>query len=254
MKAFGGLILFFCFVTAAFGQGQLAVTVDGKNYSNITKAYLGAGGKVILIYKGGGASVDAANLPTDFLESWKISLKKAKAAEAQKSTDDLERAIRSGFFREVDGVVYDTRKAAAGWTKIPSARVIQVLEDGAIMTFNRVPIYVKGISDVVSDTDTISFIAKPVGNYSYINKLNDDRTIRAYDVGRPCDRADIPESVLNGQPFALSTKRRVGSKDVASTLPESGDLQATGSGFFITEDGFLIPTKSSSFAGETPGV
>ena len=54
------------------------------------------------------------------------------------------------------------------------------------------------------------------------------------------DRSEIPPSVLSGQKLfdALSGGRLL--KDVVASLPDSKNLKVSGSGFFVSEDGYLI--------------
>lgn len=231
---------------AAYGIGLSTVEINGTTYTNITKAYAGAGGRVIILYEGGGTSATADKLPADFLTSWGVNAEGAKAAQATTAANNLERAIQAGAFREVEGVVYDTRKAQAGWVRFNNVKVLQIVDGDAIVdttpaSYSSVAIHVRHVARTVGDTDYISFTAKPVGNYSYINKVGDDRTIREYDLGRACSRSEIPETVLSGAK-AYDTLTGAGESrvDPVASLPESDDLSATGSGFFISEDGYLI--------------
>jgi S1-C subfamily serine protease len=93
----------------------------------------------------------------------------------------------------------------------------------------------------VSDTDYITFSARQAGVLSYVNKNGDDRTIRSYDLGRVCDWSDIPELVLSGKKsFDSLAGGNEPQTDVVATLPESDDLRASGSGFFVSADGYLV--------------
>ncbi|MFO1487851.1 MAG: serine protease [Verrucomicrobiota bacterium] len=250
MKRMIGAVLFTLMLQGAFSQGISTVTIDGRQYNDIESVRLGAGGKIYFDYGGGSLGVGSADkFPDAFLKSWKITPQQqeaAKVTEAKKSADDLERAISSGSFRELDGIVYDTRKRASGWTFIRNARVLQVTDAGAILLMpvsggEDVAIFVTGMSSTISDTDVLSFAARSTGNYSYINKLQNDRTIRAYDVGRLCLRSEIPDAVLSGQkPFDFAINGKEQRVNVLATLPENDELKATGSGFFITEDGYFI--------------
>jgi S1-C subfamily serine protease len=256
-----------------FGAGLTSVQIDGNSYTNITDVHVSSGGRVIMLFPGGGTSASADKVPPDFLASWNISpaaQTNAMAAEAaakarRKAAETAERAnartaaladaqnnleqiIQSGVFREVDGVVYDIRNPESGWVTFQNVKVVQVLDGGAIIDStpniknykNKIPILVKNLP-TVSDTDFISFAARPAGTYSYVNKLDDDRTIRAYDVGRICDRSEIPLSVLSGQKaFDVLVGRRPQMADVVASLPDSKNLKVSGSGFFISEDGYLI--------------
>ncbi len=253
MKILLGMALAVVVGWSAYGNDKItSVEINGRQYTNINQVYVGETGKIMIISPSIQTLVNAEDVPTNFLDSWNINEKSRKAANEKKeriAEQNLERAIESGCFREIDGVVYDTRKPQSGWTQFPKAKVIQVLEDGAILditpdAYTSFGIHVKNLSSTIGDTDTISFAAKLTGNYSYINKKGDDRTIREYDAGRPCSRDEIPDSVLNGEkPFDILASAgvpNIPSKDIIASLPESKDLNATGSGFFITEDGYLV--------------
>ena len=69
-----------------------------------------------------------------------------------------------------------------------------------------------------------------------------NRTIpRITDRGQVCSRNEIPASVLSGRKaYDVADSSESTHKDQLASLPESGDLKASGTGFFITEDGFLI--------------
>ncbi len=249
MKILFGMALAVIVGCSAFGDGITSVEIDGNQYTNINKVYVSAGGRIIIVFPGGGTSASVDKIPTNFLASWDINQVAAKATETQNTAQELERAIAAGCFREIDGVVYDTRKPQSGWAMFPKAKVIQVLDDGAILditpdSYSYFAVHVKNLANTIGDTDTISFSARLTGNYSYINKNGDDRTIRDYDAGRPCSRDEIPDSVLKGEkPFdilASAGMPNTPNKNIIASLPESNDLNATGSGFFITGDGYLI--------------
>jgi S1-C subfamily serine protease len=219
--------------------GNSSVSVNGNSYTNINKVYIGPNGRIIFLFSGGGGSANASDFPSEFLASWNIN-------KASQQDADLERAIKSGNFREVDGVVYDIRRAESGWAKISRAKIIQILDDGAIVdltpdNYQIFGAHIRNLPRGVGDTDFITVSAKLVGNYSYINQENDDRTIRDYDCGKICSRDEIPDSVLNGQKaFASAPLRGAPNTDILATLPESDSLKASGSGFFVSEDGYLI--------------
>jgi S1-C subfamily serine protease len=249
MKALLSFVLTMLAVDLAFGDGMTTAVINGNSYSNISKVYVGAGGRVIILFPGGGTSASADKVPQDFLTSWNISQEAqagAKASEAAVAQNNLDRSIQAGIFREVHGVVYNIRKPQSGWVSFSNVKVAQVLDDGAILDTTpdsydaHVAIFVKNLPPV-SDTDFISFNALPNGTYSYINKKDDDRTIRAYDVGRACGRSEIPALVLSGNvAYAALAVSGTSQKDVVATLPDSDNLTASGSGFFVSQDGYLI--------------
>lgn len=249
MKVLLGMALAVLVGCSVFGAGLNAVTINGKGYTNVNDVHLTSDNRIMILFPGGGISPNADTIPTDFLESWNIgkeTLEKIKSSEALKAEKNLQNAIASGCFREVDGVVYDTRKPQSGWVSFYNARVLQITDHGAIVlstpdVLTATPLRVENLPAGTSDTDIINFSAKMTGSYSYINKRGDDRTIRAYDVGRACARGEIPDSVLTGKK-AFGVLPIVGAPrmDVIASLPESDDLRASGSGFFITENGYLI--------------
>ena len=110
------------FFAAAFANACVSgvistLELNGNSYSNISKVYL-SGSRVIVLYPGGGTSATVDKLPANFLASWGISQDQqaaVKAAGAEQDAKNLERAIQQGTFRQVHDVVYDTRKAQAGW-------------------------------------------------------------------------------------------------------------------------------------------
>jgi S1-C subfamily serine protease len=250
MKALLSIALAFSVASAAFGAGLTQVQVNGNSYSNITDVHLSSGGLVIIIFQGGGTSAPVDKVPSDFLASWKIgqesqaAAKNAQVAGAQRA---LDRAIQGGAFRKVNRTVYDTRKSDAYWVTFYNVKVIQVVDEGVILDTTpdaefsqHVGILVKHLYNV-SDTDYITVSALPTGTFSYVNKAGDDRTIRAYDVGTVCDRAEIPQTVLSGQKaFDSMPIAGAPNMDAVAALPESYNLVAAGSGFFVSQDGFFI--------------
>jgi S1-C subfamily serine protease len=226
-----------------------SVKIGTEEYTDISDVHVGSDGMIVIKFPSGVAVESPAKLPVPFLESWgidSVTLAEAKATGERTAAESLERAIRAGSFREVDGIVYDIRKPQSGWVTVANAKVIQILKEGTIVDASPSKAtvsaaFIKNLPKTVADTDTVTISAKVTGTYSYLNKLNDKRTIRAYDVGRVCRREEIPASVLEGRkPYDTLVTEGTPNRDVLATLPESNSLKATGSGFFITEDGFLI--------------
>ena len=236
---------------ACLGAEKLStVTWQGKEFKGISDVHLSTDGRIIILdANGNGFSTTEDKLPADFLRSWGLSedkLQGAQAARVKKSEDDFERAVRSGLFREVGGVVYDLRKPQPDWTTFPNARVLQVTDEGVIVNVSTDPdvvtgILVRNMPKTLADMDRVSITAKLSGSFTFINKLGFDRTIRAYDVGRPCARDEIPDAIRKEN--KLWAKMMFGAKGTQETLaqlPESRKLKASGTGFFITEDGYLL--------------
>lgn len=256
MKALLGIALTVALTAAAHGVGITSVQIDGNDYTNITDVHVSGNKGIFISAANGMAVVDPEKLTDAFLKSWDIDRQSAIAAEKaaetdrsvkleQEKTQAITQAIADGYFREVEGVVYDIRNPESGWVRL-TAKVIEIVDDGAIVNLTPdadepLAVHVRNLPNTVADTDTIDITAKLTGNYSFINKLGYRRTIRDYDIGRVCARDEIPESVLSGsKAYEAMVENGKSSRDVLASLPESDNLKATGSGFFITDDGYLI--------------
>jgi len=249
MKAVLSLVFAAALVNAGVGGVVSTLELNGNSYSNISKVYL-SDNRVIILYPGGGTSATVDKLPANFLESWGIGSDKqaaVKAATAEAEMKNLDRAIQQGSFRKVHGVVYDTRKAQAGWLIFRGVKVYQIVSEGALIDstpnddYSTLPIFVRHLPNTIGDQDYITFVALPDGTYSYVNKLGDSRTVRAYDAGQPCERPEIPETVLTGKKaFDALATRGIPETDVVAKLPGSDDLEVSGSGFFVSADGYFI--------------
>jgi S1-C subfamily serine protease len=234
---------------ALAGEKMTAVTIDGVSYSGIQDAHLVSGGRVVILYANGGTTVTPDKLPQAFLDSWGIKageVEKSKIAAEHQAEQSLEQSIRAGYFREVEGVVYDMRKPQAGWARFTGAKVLQAAGDGALIDPNPgqaepTAIFVRNLPQIFTENDSISVMAKLTGTFSYINKFNYERTIRAYDVGRVCKRSEIPDAILNhGAAFAALPNGPKPHTHFAGSLPGAQWPHAIGSGFFITRDGYLL--------------
>jgi hypothetical protein len=94
------------------GEKPSQVTIEGKSYAQIQDVHVGSGGRVVLLYPGGGTTVSADKLSSAFKDAWGITAAQVDASRKaleRESEESLDQAIRAGLFREVDGVVYDLR-------------------------------------------------------------------------------------------------------------------------------------------------
>jgi S1-C subfamily serine protease len=151
----------------------------------------------------------------------------------------------------VDGVVYDLRKAQADWRQFSNAKILQVIEGGALVdptpyqgTISAV--FVRNLPHIFADNEKASFMAKMTGDFSYINKFGFEHTIHAYDAGRICQRNEIPDVMISGghawASLPATARPRNGQRPerpAAVALGGEG-LRGIGSGFFITRDGYLL--------------
>lgn len=210
----------------------------------------------MLIYRlegGSGGTVKLRDLPPELQRRFGYDPAREAQDEANRrqralevGDQELNNAIASGLFREVDGVVYDLRKQQPGWAWFPNARLINELDGGEALidpnpdeALSIEAIHVKHIA-VLSDTERFGFRAKLVGRYTYINKAENQRVVRSYDAGRACKRNEIPEPVLKGLvAFQRIAPTPMPSVDVLPGI-EADRLTATGTGFMITDDGYLV--------------
>ncbi len=244
-----------CFLSVLLGlsasgtEKPTQVTIDGKPYAHIRDVHVVSGGRIVILYPDGGMTVSAEKLSQAFMEAWGITAAEvdtSRKALQRESEASLNQAVRAGFFREVDGVVYDLRKAQPGWVRFSNAKVLQVVEEGALLDpapkqSAQVVVFVRNLtSRILSDNDVVTVTAKLTGHVTLETRLGFQRTIRCYDVGRVCARNEIPTLVLkDGKPWAeMSSVLR--PRDALPALPERNKLRAVGSGFFITEDGYLL--------------
>ncbi len=99
-----------------------------------------------------------------------------------------------GFYREVRGKTYDLRTNPPGWVTIPSARVLQVLDNGYLMinegTTERFRVAVfrlkhNGLARVLNENDKMQVTGFSDGTYTYETKSGDTKTVPVYDPGMP---------------------------------------------------------------------
>ncbi len=237
-----GMSVFFgCSAVPAAQTNSITFTnLQGTVFENVRIVKVDGSG---LVYRyndsAGGGIIKLSELSGAFLRSLGYDPERLLSQE-------LDRAVAAGQFREVDGVVYDLRKKQSAWYSFQNVKLIQHLGDGddlvdpsPVTPYVQV-IHVKGLA-AVSDTELFSFRAKLTGTYSYINKNDDTRVIRSYDTGRACSREEIPDQILRG----LADSARISSPassmlSQVSSSDEPDVLSASGTGFFITKDGFLV--------------
>jgi S1-C subfamily serine protease len=229
-----------------------SLTAGGVSYTQIQEAHVASGGRVVILYPGGGATLNADQLPQSFLDSWNITaaqLAESKSAAQRQSAQALTQAIEAGYFREVDGVFYDLRKPQPTWVRLTGAKILQVIPDGALLdpspnTTSPALIFLRNLPPGYSDHDTITIVAKVAGTFAFLDRSNFERTIRAYDLGRVCKRSQIPAAMLEQglAEFAGPDAHTPHNPSIAPlpSLPGEDRLRAIGSGFFVTKDGYFL--------------
>jgi S1-C subfamily serine protease len=249
MKLLAGLVLVALVWPSWAVEKMTAVTVNGVSYVQIQDAHIASGGRIVLLYPSGGATVAADKLPKAFLDSWGITAAKLAAAQiaTERQTElEVNLAVRGGLFREVEGVVYDLRKPQAGWVQISGAKLLQITEGGALAELtpnnpNPAAIFIRNLPPSYADNDAISIFAKASKPFSYINRAGYERIVRSYDVGRPCARNELPEALLKDNlSFAALPNAPKSHDHPIAFLAGQNRLRAIGSGFFVTKDGYLV--------------
>jgi S1-C subfamily serine protease len=249
MKLLCGIFCAICLLPAMAADKITAVTVDGVSYTEIQDAHVVAGGRVVLHFPGGVTTANADKMPGAFLDSWGITaaqISLSKAAAERQAEQALTQAIAAGFFRKVDDVIYDLRKPQTNWTRLSGAKVLQVGQEGALLELSSdqpTPafVFLRHAPAGVSDHDTITVAAKLAGTFSYIDRSNYERTLRAYDSGRACQRNEIPPAMLKEglASLALPDAAKPRERTIGS-LEGDPRLRGIGSGFFVTKDGYLL--------------
>jgi len=251
MRLLAAICMALLTLPALGSEKMTAVTINGVSYARIQDVHVISGGRIVILYGESGTTVTADKLPKGFLESWGITAQDvaaSKAAAEKQAEQSLAQAVRGGYFREVDGVVYDLRKPQPGWRQFSDARILQVSGEGALVEpdpgqAERSEVYVRNLPHIFADNERASFMAKFTGEFSYVNPHLFQKTIRAYDVGRVCQRNEIPDAMIKGGrataslPFA---ERHTGKAPPPRLLPGGKGLRIIGSGFFITRDGYLL--------------
>ncbi len=99
-----------------------------------------------------------------------------------------------GFYREFRGKTYDLRTNPPGWVTVPSAKVLQVLNDGYLMinegTTERFRVAVfklkhNGLARVLNENDRMQVTGISDGTFTYETKGGDTKTVPVYDPGMP---------------------------------------------------------------------
>ena len=252
-----------CFALSAGAAEKITqVTVDGKSYSKIQDVHLVNGGRLVILFGIGGITVTPDKVSRGFLDSWGITdddIAESRRAGQRQSDDNLAHAIAGGFFRELNGVIYDLRKAQPTWTRFTSARVVHVEKDeGAFVDTNPGSaepniVFIRNLPRNYVDNDYVTVMAGISGTVTYGSYGGLEHTIRAYDIGRACKRSEIPEAMFHENLASISVSSPTTGPSTMlpfsdrapgeGRVPEAslpGQARAVGSGFFVTADGHLV--------------
>ncbi len=251
MKVVAGIFVVLLACSALASEKKTAVTIDGASYVDIQDVHVTSGGRIVILYAAGGTTVAADKLPPGFLASWGVTdeqVAASKADSAKQAEAALAECIRGGYFREVDGVVYDLRKNPPGWKRFTDVKIVQMAEGGALVdpTPNQGgvnAVFVRNVPRVYADNEKATFMAMEAGDFTIANRFGFERTIHAFDIGHVCARNEIPDAILKkGLASAASPNApasRPGERPRRAAHGEHG-LRGIGSGFFVTKDGYLL--------------
>ena len=251
MSLRAGILIVLLALPALATEKLTSVTVDGASYVQIQDVHVVSGGRIVLLYSSGGVTIPADKLPASFLASWGITdadIAASKVAAEKSAEQSLALSIRAGYFREVDGVVYDLRKPQPGWRQFTDAKILQVIDAGALVdpapvAGQTTAVFVRNLPHIFADNERGTFMAKLTGEFTYENRFGYQRTIHAYDIGHICVRNEIPDAIVkNGAASAVSPTAAHSRPSDRPIRIARGDeeLRGIGSGFFITKDGYLL--------------
>lgn len=232
-------------------------TVEGTLYKGIYDVHEARDGRIGIFYSLGGLKVERSKLSREFLESWGLSATaapKPAATEAEHSNGDwlhamqsqeLDAAIGAGMIRRVGMAIYDLRKNPPGWESIANAKVVSIYPYGAVLEVPDRPeksrfVVVANLPMVQNENETVTATVKLLGFEKRTLETLGEVTIACYDYGRLCTKEEVPLEILNaGVVQGAGTSWSAGQQRT-SISAETRHARASGSGFFISTDGFLL--------------
>ena len=181
---------------------------------------------VTVNHKGASISANYQDLPR-----WLVTAGRAKYKEDGET---------KGVIREVDGKLHDLRSSPVGWLNLPTAEVIQIVDDGYLLVdvkslndpYAQTKVFKlkhNGLTRILNTGDRIQVMAKSVGTHTYLTKGGEALTVPVYDPGMPVGPLREKVVTMAGRPAT-----------VFEGAPSSDEPYGSGSGFFISEDGLFI--------------
>ena len=201
-------------------ESMAGARITARTVSSVTVSYQGR----YLVYETA-RMTDAQRARIEALLAHEKVLREAETAR------EHEGAARAGMLREVEGVTYNLLKPPPDWVTFQNVKVLQKTEDGLLVDlkprgYDLQLVFVKHLPQFhsVADGDTISFTAKQTGTYTYITRAKVDKTVRQYDCGTVPGRSKAPAMV----------------RAPGEARPGTAQWDSSGTGFFITGDGYLV--------------
>jgi S1-C subfamily serine protease len=235
-------------------------TVDGTVYKRIFEVHETADGRIGIMYRVGGITVDRSKLSQEFLDSWGVGTasvsKAASAASAPagnsnadwvraRQAEELDAAIRAGMIRRVGNTIYDVRKMPAGWESIARAKVLSISQKGAVLEVPDRPensrlVVVANLPMIQDQNQTVSALVKLIGFEKRTLKKIGEVTVAVYDYGEVCDKDEVPVEILSAGVIEGSSEAWSRGRTHRAASADNHDASRSGSGFFISPDGYLL--------------
>ena len=233
-------------------------TIDGTHYKNIFDVHENSDGRIGILYRVGGLTVDRSKLSADFLESWGVGAASAAkpaatAAPANSNAEwlraqqsaELDAAISTGMIRRVGETIYDVRKMPPGWESISRAKVLSMFGGGAVLEVPDRPensriIVVANLPMIQDQNETVSAVVKLVGVEKRTLKKVGEVTVACYDYGVVCAKDEVPPEILNTGVIEDAADAWSSGRPSHAASSESHEASRSGSGFFVSPDGYLL--------------
>jgi S1-C subfamily serine protease len=232
-------------------------TVDGTVYKRIFDVHETSDGRVGIMYRVGGLTVDRSKLSDEFLESWGLgtaSVAKPASTDASHSNADwlrareaeeLDAAIGAGMIRRVGKAIYDVRKMPPGWESISRAKVLSISQVGAVLEVpdrpeNQRLVVVANLPMVQDQNQPVSALAKLIGFEKRMVKNRGEVTVACYDYGEVCDKGDVPVAILSTGVIEDPSDSWARGRTHRSVVADNHGVSRSGSGFFVSPDGYLL--------------
>jgi hypothetical protein len=232
-------------------------TVDGTVYKRIFDVHETSDGRIAISYRVGGLTVDRSKLSQEFLDSWGLgtaSVTKSASTDAPDSNADwlraraaeeLDAAIGAGMIRRVGKTIYDVRKMPPGWETISGAKVLSISQFGAVLEVPDRPenhriVIVANLPMIQDQNQPVSAVAKLTGFEKRTLKGRGEVAVACYDYGKVCEKGEVPIAILNTGIIEGPSEAWSRGRQPRSVSTDNHDASRSGSGFFVSPDGYLL--------------
>jgi S1-C subfamily serine protease len=251
-------LLLLAMPNAASAADKIAeCTVDGTVYKRIFDVHETSDGRIGILYRVGGITVDRLKLSQEFLESWGLGVASVSQAASTvaahsnadwlraRETEELDDAIRAGMIRRVGKTIYDVRKMPPGWESIARAKVLSISQYGAVLESPDRPenariLVVANLPMVQDQNQPVSALVKLIGFEKRTVARLGEITVACYDYGHVCDKDEVPVEILSAGVIEGPSESWSRGRTRRSVPADNHDASRSGSGFFVSPDGYLL--------------